>query len=100
MSNPARADGGRFEAAYRAGVTEEVAPPTAAEGEGLRELVVRAAPTEAIALHGCVLTAARAIENAYVVIDGTKIQGVSEKRPEGVRVHETDGVIAPGLIDL
>ena len=37
MSNPAPADGGRFEAAYRAGVTEEVAPPTA-EGEGLREL--------------------------------------------------------------
>jgi 5-methylthioadenosine/S-adenosylhomocysteine deaminase len=99
MSNPARADGGRFEAAYRAGVTEEVAPP-AAEGEGLRELVVRAAPTEAVALHGCVLTAARAIENAYVVIDGAEIQGVSEKRPEGVRVHETDGVIAPGLIDL
>ena len=82
MSNSARADGGRFEAAYRAGVTEEVAPP-AAEGEGLRELVVRAAPTEAVALHGCVLTPARAVENAYVVIDGTEIQGVSEKRPEG-----------------
>src|SRR5215207_1414209 len=99
MSIPKRADGDRFEAAYRAGVTKEVAPP-AAEGEGLRELVVRAAPTEAVALHGCVLTAARAIENAYVVIDGAEIQGVSEKRPEGVRVHDTDGVIAPGLIDL
>jgi 5-methylthioadenosine/S-adenosylhomocysteine deaminase len=99
MSNPAPADGGRFEAAYRAGVTEEVAPPTA-EGDGWRELLLRAAPTEAIALYGCVLTAARAVEDAYVVIDGTEIKGVSEKRPEGVRVHETDGVIAPGLIDL
>lgn len=34
------------------------------------------------------------------MIDGGEIKAVEAERPEGVRVHETEGVIAPGLIDL
>ena len=87
-----------FEAAYRAGVAEEVAPPVGPEGG--RELLVRAAPAEAVALHGCVLTPSRAIEKGYVVVEGSEIQSVGDNRPQGVRMHETHGVITPGLIDL
>jgi 5-methylthioadenosine/S-adenosylhomocysteine deaminase len=90
---------GDFEAAYAEGVTEEVAPPASAEGGP--ELLTRAAPEDAaVALHGCVLTPARAIESGYVVVAGKEIQAVQEAKPQGVRVHETDGVITPGLIDL
>ena len=87
-----------FEAAYRAGVAEEVAPPVGPEGG--RELLVRAAPAEAVALHRSVLTPSRAIEKGYVVVEGSEIQSVGDNRPQGVRVHETHGVITPGLIDL
>src|SRR5262245_25603384 len=87
----------RFEAAYRAGVIEEQPPPTV-------ELPTEAAPmlalAEPLALRGAVLTSRGAIEDGYVVVDGTEIGAVSKARPEGVRVHETEGVIAPGLIDL
>jgi 5-methylthioadenosine/S-adenosylhomocysteine deaminase len=90
---------GDFDAAYAEGVAEEVAPPAPAEGGP--ELLTRAAPAEAaVALHGCVLTPARAIEDGYVVVSGKEIQAVQEARPQGVRVIETDGVITPGLIDL
>ena len=65
-----------------------------------RELLLRAVPAEATALRGCVLTPTRAIENGYVVIDAAEIKAVSEQEPDGVRVHDTAGVIAPGLIDL
>jgi 5-methylthioadenosine/S-adenosylhomocysteine deaminase len=89
-----------FEAAYAEGVTEEVAPPAAAEGGP--ELLLRAAPAEeAVAIHGCVLTPARAIEKGYVVVAGKQIQAVQDTKPQGVRVHDTGGgVITPGLIDL
>lgn len=90
-----------FDAAYGEGVTEEVAPPAAANGGG-PELLTRAAPAEeAVAFHGCVLTPARAIEDGYVVVAGKQIQAVQTEKPQGVHVHETGrSVITPGLIDL
>lgn len=91
--------GDLFEALFMAGV-EDVEPPTRTKEEG-RELLARAVPAEAVALHGCVLGPERAIEDAYVVVGaGSEIQAVSEEKPQGVRVLETDGVILPGLIDL
>jgi 5-methylthioadenosine/S-adenosylhomocysteine deaminase len=84
-----------FEAAYTAPVDAVIGLPRG------RELTTRAAPAEPTALGGCILTPTRAIEHGYVVIGGgNTIQAVQEKRPEGVAVHETDGVILPGLIDL
>ncbi len=89
-----------FEAAYTDSVSEAVEPPSPGSG-GARELLVRAAPAEAIALHGCVLTPTQAIENGYVVVGaGQEIKAVQKTKPQGVRVHDTGGVILPGLIDL
>jgi 5-methylthioadenosine/S-adenosylhomocysteine deaminase len=92
----------RFDFAYLAGVTEEAGPPPGATpDEGGRELLVRAAPAEAFALQGCVLTPKRAIEDGYVVVGaGRTIQAVQEEKPADVPIHQTDGVITPGLIDL
>ena len=46
-------------------------------------------------------TPARKLDPGWVVIgDGRTITTVTSKRPEGVRVHRTDGVILPGMIDL
>jgi 5-methylthioadenosine/S-adenosylhomocysteine deaminase len=84
-----------FEKAYTAGALEDVEPPPQQ-----RELLSRAAPGEPIALGGCVLTPDRAIKKGYVVVSGKTISAVSEKKPQGVKVHETGGVILPGLIDL
>ena len=90
----------RFEELFQAGVTDEVEPPGVVKQTG-RELPLRAAPAEAVALRGCVLTPERAMEDGYVVVGaGKEIQAVEAKRPEGVRVHETAGVILPGLLDL
>jgi hypothetical protein len=62
---------------------------------------VRAAPAEAIALQGRVLTPAGPVEDGYVVVGaGHQIQAVQAQQPQGVRVHPTGGVILPGLIDL
>ncbi|HYN49864.1 MAG TPA: amidohydrolase family protein, partial [Thermoleophilaceae bacterium] len=86
-----------FETAYSEGVTGEIEPPEA----GGQELLVRAAPAEAFALEGCVLTPERAIEKGYVVVGADRtISAVSESKPQGVPVHPTGGVICPGLIDL
>jgi 5-methylthioadenosine/S-adenosylhomocysteine deaminase len=88
----------RFEAAYRAGVVEEQPPPPPAA------LAAAPAPTlplaEPVALRGAVLAPGGAIADGYVVVDGSETKSVEKTRPEGVRVHETHGVIAPGLIDL
>jgi 5-methylthioadenosine/S-adenosylhomocysteine deaminase len=90
----------RFEELFQAGVTHEVHPPALVKQTG-RELPVRAAPAQAVALHGCVLTPERAIEDSYVVVGaGNEIHAVQATRPDGVRVHETGGVILPGLLDL
>jgi 5-methylthioadenosine/S-adenosylhomocysteine deaminase len=66
-----------------------------------RELISRAAPVEAIALGGCILTPSKAIEKGYIVVGaGSAIQAIQKSKPQGVRIHETAGVILPGLIDL
>ncbi len=89
---------GPFEAAYTAAVSEAMSPPST---EDVLEVLPRLAPTEAIALRGCVLTPNEAIENGYVVVGaGRVIQAVQASEPQGVTVHDTGGVILPGLIDL
>lgn len=93
----------RFERAYQAGVFAEISAPRRrhplpdAVGRSLR---VRAAPAEAVALRGCVLTPTRALKDAYVVVSGATVAAVQSRRPDQVRVKATDGVILPGLIDL
>ena len=101
MSVPPSAEAGdRFEELYKAGVVEELEPPGLPERGG-PELLVRAAPAEPFALKGCVLTPQRAIEDGYVVVGPERqISSVAEARPEGVPIHDTEGVITPGLIDL
>jgi 5-methylthioadenosine/S-adenosylhomocysteine deaminase len=92
VTEPHESDGGPFEAAYTAPVVEATPPP--------RELRARAAPAEAVAFKGCVLTPAEAIEEGYVVVAGKQIQAVQKAKPQGVKTHDTGGVILPGLIDL
>src|SRR4051812_22022502 len=89
-----------FDRLYSASVTKALEPPAERRG-ARRELALRAAPAEATALGGCVLTPTEAIDKGYVVIGaGKEIQAVQKSKPQGVRVHETGGVIVPGLIDL
>jgi 5-methylthioadenosine/S-adenosylhomocysteine deaminase len=91
----------RFERAYRAGVVAEIPPPPVAPAAAAREVAVRAAAAEAIALQGCVLTPSGPVEDGYVVVGaGRQIQAVQAQQPQGVRVHPTGGVILPGLVDL
>jgi 5-methylthioadenosine/S-adenosylhomocysteine deaminase len=92
-------DRDRFEEAYQAGVTAEAGPPEALAAAGPD--VARAAPVEAVALRGCVLTPDGPLDDGYVVVglDG-RIAAVQAQRPQAVRVHETGGVVLPGLIDL
>jgi 5-methylthioadenosine/S-adenosylhomocysteine deaminase len=94
MSDPAlETDNDPFEPVYTSGIVEEETPA--------RELLPRAAPAEPFALHGCVLTPERAIEDGYVVVGaGNSIAAVQEQRPDLARVHDTNGVILPGLLDL
>jgi hypothetical protein len=69
-------------------------------GRVARGATPRIAPTNAFALGGCVLTLDRVVKRGYVVFgDDGLIAAVSTKAPQGVLVHETDGVILPGLID-
>jgi cytosine/adenosine deaminase-related metal-dependent hydrolase len=82
-----------FEAAYAAGMPDELEPPHT-------ELRVGLAPTEAVALGGCVLTPDKALDPGYVVVDGGNIAAVQGKKPDGMPVVDTGGVITPGLIDL
>jgi 5-methylthioadenosine/S-adenosylhomocysteine deaminase len=82
-----------FEQAYAVGVPHADEPPGA-------EMRVGLAPSEAVALKGCVLTGDQALDPGFVVIDGGVIQAVQPKAPAGVRVTDTGGVITPGLIDL
>lgn len=89
-----------FEAAYTAGVIEEAPPPAIARA-ARAELAPRAAPAEATALRGCILTPTEAIEKGYLVIGaGREIQAIQKSKPEGVKVLDTGGVILPGMIDL
>ena len=90
-----------FDRAYRAGVVAPAVPAATASSDLGRELAVRAAPAEAMALRGCALTPSGPVEDGFVVIGtGHHIEAVQAQRPQGVRIHETDGVILPGMIDL
>jgi cytosine/adenosine deaminase-related metal-dependent hydrolase len=87
-----------FEARYTAPVVEAVDAPQLTVQ---RELFPRAAAAQPFALHGCVLTPDRRIDNGYVIVgDGDAIAGVESRKPTGVPIRETGGVILPGLIDL
>jgi 5-methylthioadenosine/S-adenosylhomocysteine deaminase len=100
VPKPRSAERSLFEAAYTAPVTEAM-PPSSPRSRGARELLSRAAPAESIALRGCILTPSEAIEDGYVVVGaGQEIQAVQKAKPQGVRPHNTGGVILPGLIDL
>ena len=85
-----------FELAYTAGIVEEEpAGPAPAAGRA------RAMPGQPFALHGCVLTPERAIEDGYVVVQGAQVVEVREGSAGSVaRVVETGGVILPGMLDL
>jgi 5-methylthioadenosine/S-adenosylhomocysteine deaminase len=90
-----------FEAAYTAGVTETIAAPDPRTTRAAIGDLVRAAPAEAVALKGTVVTPQEVLSTGYVVVGGgNTIQAVQKTKPAGVRVHETNGVICPGLIDL
>lgn len=79
-----------FARAYARGVTDEVAPPPRR----------RALPTARFALHGAVITPDGAWTSGYVTVADGLIADVSRRKPSAVPVHETDGVILPGLLDL
>jgi 5-methylthioadenosine/S-adenosylhomocysteine deaminase len=81
---------------YDEGILEELPP----EAEGPEARRSRAAPREAFGLRGCVLTPEKKLNDGYVVVEGPSIRSVGTKKPAGVEVLQTDGVILPGLIDL
>src|SRR4051794_36928019 len=90
-----------FELAYTAGVTQAITAPDLLRSRASATDLVRAAPAEAVALKGTVVTPDQVLKTGYVVVgDGDTIQAVQKTKPSGARVHETNGVICPGLIDL
>jgi cytosine/adenosine deaminase-related metal-dependent hydrolase len=80
-----------FEAEYARGVTEELGPPRARQ---------RAMPPAPFALKGAVITPDAAWSTGYVTVAAGRIADVSKRRPSSIPVHETEGVILPGLLDL
>ncbi len=80
-----------FDAAYARGITEELPPPPRR---------ARALPAAPFALHGAVITPEGAWSSGYVTVADGQIDQVSRRRPGSVVVHETEGVILPGLLDL
>lgn len=82
---------GVFEKAYHEGVFEEVGPPPSRP---------RALPPAPFSLHGAVITPDGAWSSGYVTVEDGAIAAVSRRKPSGVAILETDGVILPGLIDL
>ncbi|MDN5789458.1 MAG: amidohydrolase family protein [Micrococcales bacterium] len=87
----ASAVSGRFEQAYRRGITEEL-PPAPRR--------TRALPQAPFALRGAVITPEGAWSRGYVTIANGVIDAVSTRKPRTVEVLDTDGVILPGLLDL
>jgi len=85
--------GGRdvFAKADRRGVTEELPAPTRRR---------RALPPAPFALHGAVVTPDGAWSSGYVTVANGLVDRVSRRKPTDLAVHETDGVILPGLLDL
>ncbi|GAA6526073.1 amidohydrolase family protein [Intrasporangium sp. DVR] len=90
-SNASRTAHESFEEAYHRGITDELpAPPRRA----------RALPPAPFALRGAVITPEGAWSAGYVTVADGRVDRVSRRRPTSVPVHETDGVILPGLLDL
>jgi 5-methylthioadenosine/S-adenosylhomocysteine deaminase len=85
-----------FDERYELGVPDELPE----EAPAIERPAARAAPPEPFALRGCVLTPEEKIEDGYVVVSGATIASVGAKKPDGVEVLATEGVILPGLIDL
>jgi cytosine/adenosine deaminase-related metal-dependent hydrolase len=94
--------GSRFDSRYSRGILEALPQPKPPRVLRKRRTGVQreARPPAAFALRGCVLTPDAKIDPGYVVVEGTTIAEVRPTEPSGVTVHETDGVILPGLIDL
>lgn len=82
---------GAFTRAYLRGVTEEVAEPKRRR---------KALPPAPFSLRGAVITPNRSMSDGYVTVNAGAIDSISRKRPEGVDVVDTKGVIVPGLLDL
>jgi cytosine/adenosine deaminase-related metal-dependent hydrolase len=101
-TTPDPSTSGLFTRSYAQGVPDRLAP---VDGRANRTaaasaMVSRAAPAEPVALHGAVITPDGAWKSGYVVVESGVIREVSRTKPAGARVHRTDGVIVPGLIDL
>ena len=96
MSTTDAADSQLFTRAYTRGVTEEQPEPARSR----RRLVTGAAPVDAFALRGAVITDDAVLPDGYVVVEGETISEVGTTKPTGLRILETGGVILPGLIDL
>jgi hypothetical protein len=92
----------RFDRHYAGGILEALPEPRPRRVvRGRRAGAVREArPPAALALRGCVLTPDEKIDPGYLVVEGSTIAEVRSTEPSGVRVHDTGGVILPGLIDL
>jgi cytosine/adenosine deaminase-related metal-dependent hydrolase len=90
-TNGSRPGRGPFAKAYSRGITEELPAPTRRR---------RALPPAPFALHGAVITSDGAWSSGYVTVANGLIDRVSKRKPTDVAVHETDGVILPGLLDL
>ena len=80
-----------FTQAYSRGVTEELPAPTRRP---------RALPPAPFALHGAVITPDAAWSSGYVIVADGVVSALSRRKPTSVTVHETEGVILPGLLDL
>jgi len=80
-----------FMAAYLAGSPAPL--PAVRSGAKLR------VPNDALALGGLVLTPAGPLRG-WLTIEAGRITRISSRKPTGVRVLVTDGVILPGLVDL
>jgi cytosine/adenosine deaminase-related metal-dependent hydrolase len=87
-----------FDRAYLEGVPDAVEAPKAVDA--VPELAPRFAPSEPIALHGCLLTPDEAIDRGYLLIEEGVIAEIRTTKPAATTIIETDGVVTPGLIDL
>src|SRR6478736_6272685 len=82
---------GAFTRAYTRGITEELAPP---------KHRAKALPPAPFSLRGTVITPTGSMSDGFVTVDQGVIDSVSRKKPEGVDIVDTEGVIVPGLLDL
>lgn len=84
-------DTGAFTRAYKRGVTEELEPPTR---------FARALPSAPFTLRGAVIRPNGTMADGYVTVNAGVIESITQKKPDGVDIVDTKGVIVPGLLDL